>query len=107
MTNVFESRKLALSCVIISVVTSVTVPASSQAAPDGAKMFQSKCAMCHAGGGNPIKPDKPVKGSKKLKTKDIFKQFLSTQNGTMPAFKPIADNDPALTALYEYCKKLK
>ncbi|MBZ0188534.1 MAG: cytochrome c [Candidatus Obscuribacterales bacterium] len=77
------------------------------AAPDGAGIFQKKCAMCHADGGNRMDPKKPVKGSKHIKTKDAFKQYLLKKNGVMPAFPQIAENDPALTALHDYVKGLK
>lgn len=79
----------------------------SNAAPDGAKIFQAKCALCHADGGNRTDPAKPVKGSKKLKSAEIFKEFLSKKNSMMPPFKGIADDDAALKALLDYCKSMK
>ncbi|MCA9806088.1 MAG: cytochrome c, partial [Cyanobacteria bacterium HKST-UBA02] len=85
----------------------VSFSGRSIAAPSGESMYKKKCGFCHADGGNKMVPSKPVKGSKKLETKEIFKTFLSKKNGTMPAFTDIANNDEALTALHTYCKSLK
>lgn len=73
----------------------------------GEKLFSNNCAACHAGGKNIIDPKKPVIGSKKLASKASFKSFIEVPNGTMPAFKAIADKDTDLTALYNYVKGLK
>lgn len=79
----------------------------SSAAPSGDKIYATNCAGCHADGGNGLDPSKPVKGSKKLASKDAFKVFLAKANGAMPSFPKIAGNDEALTALHAYCKSLK
>lgn len=80
---------------------------SSMAAPDGKTMYKKKCAMCHKDGGNSANPKKPVKGSKFIKDKKTFKDYLSKKHGVMPAFPKIAGNDAALTALHKYVKGLK
>lgn len=77
------------------------------AAPDGADIFKNNCAACHANGGNIVDPKKPLKGSKKLASKAVFKELLSKPAGAMPAFPKIVDDDPSLSALYQYCKSLK
>jgi mono/diheme cytochrome c family protein len=80
---------------------------SVTAAPNGADIFKNNCAACHANGGNIVDPKKPLKGSKKLATKAVFKDLLSKSAGAMPAFPKIVEDDPSLSALYEYCKSLK
>jgi mono/diheme cytochrome c family protein len=77
------------------------------AAADGEKLFNSNCAACHTAGKNSIDPKKPVIGSKKLASQATFKEFLSKANGSMPAFKSIAENAESLGALYTYVKTLK
>lgn len=107
MAKMATGGELAIHAGIVSLMISVLLPGASVAAPDGEKIFKAKCAMCHVDGGNRTNPGKPVKGSKQLNTKDMFKELLSKKNGMMPPFKAIADDDAALTALYEYCNKLK
>lgn len=80
---------------------------SVAATPNGADIFKNNCAACHANGGNIVDPKKPVKGSKKLATKAVFKDLLSKPAGAMPAFPKIVEDDPSLSALYDYCKSLK
>jgi len=77
------------------------------AASDGSKIYAESCASCHAKGGNILDPKKAVKGSKILASKKAFKDFLLKQNGSMPAYPHIANNDADLTALFDYCKSLK
>lgn len=82
-------------------------PERAIAAPSGDKIYSMNCSGCHMNGGNSLSPSKPVKGSKKLATKEDFKAYLSKANGTMPPFPKVAGNDEALAALYNYCKTLK
>lgn len=83
------------------------VGSSVRAAPNGSDIFKNNCAACHANGGNIVDPKKPLKGSKKLARKTAFKELLSKPVGAMPAFPKIVEDDPSLSALYEYCKSLK
>lgn len=73
---------------------------------DGEGVYKQFCSECHAGGGNTIKPSKPVAGSGKLKTLGYFKQYLSSPVGHMPFYKQIVSDKPTLNALYQYCKTL-
>lgn len=73
----------------------------------GEKLFQANCAGCHAAGGNLIDPTKPLKGSKKLVSKELFKSAILNPTGSMAPFPQIAENDADLTVLYNYCKSLK
>ena len=75
--------------------------------PDGSKIYADSCNSCHPKGGNILVPKKPVTGSKVLASKKALSDFLLKQNGSMPPYPQIANNDADLTALYEYCKSLK
>lgn len=71
------------------------------AGEEGKKIFKN-CAGCHLKGLNLIKEDKPIIGSKKLKSVNEFKEFISNPPPPMPNFKNIADNPEKLNALYSY-----
>jgi len=76
-------------------------------APSGEQLFRNNCAACHAGGGNIVDPKKPLKGSKKLTSKDTLSAYLLKPTGSMAPFPKIVGDAPALEALYQYCKTLK
>lgn len=44
----------------------------------GADIFNTYCRVCHPNGGNIINPDKPVKGSQKLRNFDTFLAYIRT-----------------------------
>jgi mono/diheme cytochrome c family protein len=73
----------------------------------GEQLFQQHCASCHAGGGNSVKSNRPVAGSKELSSFAKFKQYLTTPPGHMPYYQGIVKDHQTLSALYNYCKKLK
>lgn len=79
----------------------------ASAAPDGSKIFAENCASCHLNGGNIVDPKKPVKGSKSLASKQALKDLLLKSQGAMAPFPKIANSDPDLSALYDYCKSMK
>ncbi|MBI4532952.1 MAG: c-type cytochrome [Candidatus Melainabacteria bacterium] len=111
MKKNWKSIRLLLLLTIGGIIATVLLEAISidvaAAAPSGDKIFTANCAACHMGGKNIIDPKKPVVGSKKLASKDLFKALLSKSTGGMPAFSKIAENDAALEALYAYVKSLK
>ena len=72
----------------------------------GEKVFKN-CAGCHLKGQNLIKKDKPIIGSSRLQSKQIFKDFISVAHKPMPSFKNIADDKEKLDALYNYVSSLK
>lgn len=97
---------LAIPVVIIAGLSSLQTQ-DAIAVPSGEQTFKANCASCHSGGGNIVDPKKPVKGSAKLASEDIFKSFLLKPGGTMPASPQIANDAATLGALYNYCKTLK
>lgn len=73
----------------------------------GERLFKANCAGCHANGQNLIKPNKPVVGSGKLKSKQLFKTFLQSPPPPMPNFKNISNKPTQLDALYTYVISLR
>lgn len=108
-----QSRNRWFAIVVVAVAAGVAGNALvglsnfAVAAPSGDKIFNANCAACHMGGKNMVDPKKPIIGSKVIATKESLKAYLSKQQGTMPPFPKIAENDEALTALHTYLKSLK
>lgn len=73
----------------------------------GEKLFKTNCSGCHLNGKNLIKPDKPIIGSLKLKSKETFKAFIESPPAPMPKFKNIASKEDQLDTLYKYVSSLK
>ena len=73
----------------------------------GEKLFKANCAGCHINGQNLIKPDKPIVGSAKLKSKQSFKAFIESPPPPMPNFRNITEKPKQFEALYSYVITLK
>ena len=73
----------------------------------GKRLFKNNCSGCHLNGQNLIKAEKPIIGSLKLKSKEAFKEHITSPPPPMPSFKKIADNEEELNALYDYVRTLK
>lgn len=71
---------------------------------NGKHIFEQHCSSCHAGGGNSVKPHRPIAGSKQLATLATFKGYLSAPPGHMPYYEDIVSDAATLHALYDYCK---
>ncbi len=103
-----RSYNLVLSTLGMTIICSFASTLNKAiAASDGEKIFSANCASCHVAGGNIVDPSKPLKGSKKLASKESLKSLLMNPVGAMPSFPKIAGNDADLTALQAYCKSLK
>jgi mono/diheme cytochrome c family protein len=72
----------------------------------GRGLFDSHCASCHRGGGNSVKPSKPVKGSHVTSTLATFKSYLNQPVGTMPHYEHLIEDEKLLSNLYTYVKSL-
>ncbi len=68
----------------------------------GEKLYQVNCSGCHLNGRNLIKADKPIVGSKMLKSKQDFKAFLDNPPQPMPNFRNITEKQAQLDSLYNY-----
>lgn len=102
------NRELPNYLVLLSVFALLSAPAFCQKKqPNGALLFAERCAKCHQGGGNSIKPKKTVTGSKHLSTLAVFKAYLASPPGHMPHYQDLVNNKDLLKALYDYCKQLK
>jgi mono/diheme cytochrome c family protein len=104
----FKVGMMLVGIVMLSITFfNVTNLSIAKASPNGEQLFKVNCASCHAAGGNIVDQTKPVRGSKKLVSKVVFKDLLSKPTGAMPPFPKIVADDSSLSALYEYCKSLK
>ena len=79
--------------------TGMFVTTALAAEQTGEAIFKAKCASCHPGGGNIIKPKDTLKGIKD--PKKIVKQ-MRKGGGGMPVFdaKTVSDKDAKLLADY-------
>lgn len=73
----------------------------------GELTFDSHCSSCHINGGNAVKPQKPLAGSKYLSNYVTFKNYLKQPVGTMPHYENLISNDKVLKELYHYVQGLK
>lgn len=68
----------------------------------GADLFRKKCAACHPGGKNSIKPEHPIIGSPELRDQNTFTAFLRNPPPPMPKFPPSAISDTQATQMRDY-----
>ncbi len=68
----------------------------------GADTFNAHCRVCHQNGGNSITPNKPIKGSQKLRDFEAFLAFIRNPASSMPSFSQGTISDKRAKELYEY-----
>jgi uncharacterized membrane protein len=68
----------------------------------GAQVFAANCHMCHAGGGNKLKPAKPLRGSPDLKDLKTFIAEIRHPKAPMPVFPEAQLSDQDAKELYDY-----
>ncbi|MDD5169955.1 MAG: c-type cytochrome [Syntrophales bacterium] len=68
----------------------------------GAKIFAANCNICHANGGNKIKPDEPLRGSPDLRTFQTFLTQLRHPEVPMPTYTKAQISDKDAKELYDY-----
>ncbi len=68
----------------------------------GADTFNAHCRVCHQNGGNSITPNKPIKGSRKLRDFETFLAFIRNPASSMPSFSQGTISDKRAKELYEY-----
>jgi cytochrome c6 len=80
---------------------------TQDAAPGGAgeAFFKQNCMGCHPGGGNVIKPDKPLTGASQLKTFEAFLTWIRNPVQPMPTYSPAKISDEQAKKLYDYIVK--
>jgi uncharacterized membrane protein len=74
----------------------------AKAYPLGEKVFATHCKGCHPGGGNVMRPDRPLIGSGALKSPEAFIALLRRPQEPMPAFPPSSVSDGDAKELYRY-----
>ena len=94
-----------LIALLLVVVSTVLFSFSSPAwAEDGAKIFSSNCAQCHAGGKNLVNPAKTLKKEDLEKYNKYSKDAIVTQvtngAGAMPNFKRLGEDKIKAVAAY-------
>lgn len=102
------NAELLLAVLFLALFSLLVLP--SEAAKkqiSGEHIFKERCAKCHVGGANTLKPDKPLAGSRQLQSIATFKSYLKAPPGHMPYYQEIVENKESLKALYEYCKTIK
>ena len=73
-----------------------------------ATFFASNCQACHAGGGNAVIAELPLKKAKQLESFEEFSSFIHDprmpdgSRGPMPAFPPEKLSDAQDRKLYAY-----
>jgi mono/diheme cytochrome c family protein len=73
-------------------------------------IFNAYCAGCHAGGGNSVIPNLPLKGSAQLNSFSAFRNFVRNPRipngspGPMPAFSSGQISNQQMRQLYEFVK---
>ena len=78
-------------------------------APDGAKLFRQRCALCHAEGGFGASmlgrhrgPDKALLERRADLTPDIVRLAVRRGTGSMPPFSRVELTEPELQAIAGY-----
>ncbi len=106
--HLYRSALLVIALVTMCLaLLAPTAMSKKSSKPKGEMIFAQNCSECHVGGGNIVKPDKPLSQSQKLATVATFKAYLKSPVGHMPYYKHIVTDQASLKALYEYCKTLK
>ena len=68
----------------------------------GMELYVANCNGCHAGGGNIIKPNLPVKHSAKVTDYDTFLSWIRAPVPPMPAYPSAALSDEEVKEIYGY-----
>lgn len=103
---------LICSCIYAIFILAYTLfvqPGNAQHKGDistGERLFKKNCSGCHLNGGNLIKAEKPIVGSKKILSKAVFKDFIDNPPPPMPKFKNLTSNPEQFNELYKYVTSL-
>lgn len=83
-------------------MSDMSLTSIDEASLKGEKLFKANCSGCHLNGQNLIKADKPIVGSTKLQSKQMFKKFLESPPKPMPKFENITSMNSQFNSLYNY-----
>ena len=71
----------------------------------GEEEFKENCSSCHPNGGNVIKPEDTLKGSRMLKDFETFLSWIRKPVQPMPAFSASQLSEEQARQLYDYIVK--
>lgn len=94
--------KLAIIMAVIFLVTGIGVGQDAKKGKTGREEYQTSCSPCHPDGGNVIKPEKPLRGSKKLANFKTFLSWIRKPVQNMTAFSPAEISDKQAQELYDF-----
>jgi len=110
-----ESSKITLAFYTLCLITVVglgwfggrvvygeKIQESSKNYPIGEKIFTANCNICHANGGNKIKPLNPLRKSDDLEDFKTFLSLIRHPEKPMPAFAASRISDKEASDLYDY-----
>ena len=100
MKNLEAKVMIIMAAVLL--MTGMGLGAEKGKGKTGQEEFQANCAVCHPEGGNVIKPDKPLKGSDKLKDFKIFQAWIRNPVPPMTAFTTVQISEQQARAIYDY-----
>jgi mono/diheme cytochrome c family protein len=96
---------LIVAGMVVGVFVATGLTQGSSPGDAGELIFKKNCMGCHPGGGNVIKPDKPVKGALQLKTFAAFLVWIRNPVAPMPAYSSTTISDDQAKKLYDYILK--
>jgi mono/diheme cytochrome c family protein len=92
----------AILLAVIFLVTGAGMAQDQGTAKSGREEFQTNCSPCHPDGGNAIKPEKPLKSSRKLANFSAFLSWIRKPEPSMTTFPPSQISDKQARELYNY-----
>ena len=94
--------KSAIIIALIFLVTGIGLGQDTGNGMPGREEFQINCLPCHPNGNNVIRPDKPMKTSKKLTDFKLFLSWIRNPIEPMTPFPPSRISDKQAGDLYNY-----
>jgi mono/diheme cytochrome c family protein len=96
------SIRSAVLLAVILLITGISIGQDQGTAKSGREEFQANCSPCHPDGGNAIKPEKPLKSSKKLANFSVFLSWIRKPEPSMTTFPASQISDKQARELYDY-----
>ena len=99
------SMILPVAAIALGIFLAAGLTQGSASGGTGELLFKQNCLGCHPGGGNVIKPDKPIKGAPQLKTFEAFLAWIRSPVAPMPAYSSATISDDQAKMVYDYILK--
>lgn len=94
--------KISIITAIVLLVAGIGMGEGIKKVKTGRDEFQTNCSPCHPDGNNVLKPEKPIKGSKKLANFKTFLSWIRNPVQPMTPFPPSQISDKQARELYDY-----